>query len=106
MIAVAFCAAALAATAGSDLEAKAGRHVLEEYERVGRSAPVSDPKLTAAARAVAKEAVNTSAADAADPIALTEWVSSAGGADPVLSCAPLGSPLGVAFPRPVVYSTR
>lgn len=71
-------------TASSELaeaEAKAMLHIRQSFERVGRSSPVSDPALTQAARALAREAlIGTVQAAGGTRIALA--VSEAGGWDP------------------------
>src|SRR5688500_16576795 len=72
----------LAALPPQELESKAARHVALEYERVGRQTPVRDPALDAAARSLAKEAVASSAADAADMLTLAEALSIANAHDP------------------------
>lgn len=66
----------------TDLEHQAGSQIVREYERIGRSAPAYDPALSQAARSLARDALVSSAADAADVLAITERVSQAGAADP------------------------
>ncbi|MHB8875513.1 MAG: CAP domain-containing protein, partial [Myxococcaceae bacterium] len=75
-------ALALASTP-AELEARASRHLLLEFERVGRAAPAPDPALTRAARALAAHTLATSAAEAADLLVLTQAVSDASGFDPI-----------------------
>ena len=74
--------AALTAVAPADLEAAAARQVLLRYERVGRRTPVRDEALSAAARALAKRALASSAKAASELVPLTEAVSFADGWDP------------------------
>ncbi|HEX8824855.1 MAG TPA: CAP domain-containing protein [Archangium sp.] len=76
--------ALLAATplTASSLEQQAGRHVLQEFERVGRRSPQVDPALTEAARKLAREALDESPSGAVELLALTEAISTAGGTDP------------------------
>ncbi len=64
------------------LEAQASRRVVQEFERVGRTAPSLDPALQRAARTVARNALATSAAEAAELLNLAEAVSAADGCDP------------------------
>lgn len=65
----------------ADAEAKAMLHLRQTFERVGRSAPVSDPALTQAARTLAREALVTTA-QAASGARIGLAVSEAGGWDP------------------------
>jgi uncharacterized protein YkwD len=65
----------------ADAEAKAMLHVRQTFERIGRSAPVSDPALTQAARTLAREAL-VSTAEAASGTRIGLAVSEAGGWDP------------------------
>lgn len=76
--------ALLAATplSASSLEQQAGRHLLQEFERVGRRAPQVDPALSQAARKLARDALDTSPSGAVELLALTEAVSTAGATDP------------------------
>jgi uncharacterized protein YkwD len=78
----AFLAAAPAAPGPRDMEAEADRHVVREFERVGRRAPVRDATLSAAARRLAHEALTEYTTGAPGLFTLTEAVSDAGGADP------------------------
>jgi uncharacterized protein YkwD len=65
----------------ADAEARALLHLRQSFERVGRSSPVSDPALTQAARALAREAlIGTAQAAGGTRIGLA--VSEAGGWDP------------------------
>ncbi|ATB38793.1 hypothetical protein CYFUS_004228 [Cystobacter fuscus] len=65
-----------------DMEERTARHVLQEFERVGRRSPQVDPALTEAARVLARRALDDSPAGAVEEPALTEAISDAGGADP------------------------
>jgi uncharacterized protein YkwD len=65
----------------ADAEARAMLHVRQSFERVGRSAPVPDPALTQAARALAREALLAST-PAATGARIAQAVSDAGGWDP------------------------
>ena len=62
-------------------EAKAMLHVRQTFERIGRSSPVTDPALNQAARALAREALLTTA-EAASGARIGLAVSEAGGWDP------------------------
>jgi uncharacterized protein YkwD len=67
----------------ASMEEQAAQHVLREFERVGRRAPVRDPALTEAARRLAREALGPQMATGAPDLhSLTLAVSDAGGADP------------------------
>jgi uncharacterized protein YkwD len=66
----------------SDLEEKAGRYVSEQFGRVGRTAPQLDPKLSAAARSLAKKALERGVAEAVKMPSVSEAVSKAEGSDP------------------------
>jgi uncharacterized protein YkwD len=66
----------------ADLERKAARHVVGEYERIGRAAPQADQALYQAARVLAERALQTSASKVADALSVNEAVSNAGGSDP------------------------
>ncbi|HYH95923.1 MAG TPA: CAP domain-containing protein, partial [Hyalangium sp.] len=67
----------------ASMEAQAAQHVLREFERVGRRAPVQDPALTEAARRLAREALGPQMPTGAPDLhSLTLAVSDAGGADP------------------------
>ncbi len=74
-------AALFVLTAGAltpaEAESKASLHVTREFERVGRAAPLADPRLAAAAKALAEHAVATSASEAADLRRVTEQISAA-----------------------------
>lgn len=65
----------------SDLERQATRHIIEQFERVGRTAPASDPALTKAARILAEQTLQTSASEAADVLSVSAAVSDAEGYD-------------------------
>jgi uncharacterized protein YkwD len=65
----------------ADAEARAVLHVRQTFERIGRSSPVSDPTLTQAARALAREAL-LGTAEAANGTSIALAVSEAGGWDP------------------------
>ncbi len=75
-------ALALLSASASDLERQATRHVVEQFERVGRAAPVSDPALAKAAHLLAEQALQTSAAEAADVLTVSAAISDAEGYDP------------------------
>ena len=66
----------------SDLEEKAGKYVTEQFGRVGRTPPQVDPKLSAAARSLAKKALERGAAEAVKMSSVSEAVSKAEGSDP------------------------
>jgi uncharacterized protein YkwD len=66
----------------SDLEKQAAHHLGQEFERVGRSAPAIDESLTRAARALAQEAIETSATEAANVYSVSQALSEADGYDP------------------------
>ncbi len=72
--------AALAVTPAEG-EAKLLINVRETFERVGRSAPKPDTPLEDAAKRLAREAANTSAARAGEMLRMTEAISMAGGHD-------------------------
>jgi len=64
------------------MERSAARHVSREFERVGRRVPEEDPKLSTAARRLAREALTEYTTGAPGLLALTRAVSDAGAADP------------------------
>jgi uncharacterized protein YkwD len=65
------------------MERQAATHVLREFERVGRRAPVQDPALTEAARRLAREALGPHLPTGAPDLhSLTLAVSDSGAADP------------------------
>jgi uncharacterized protein YkwD len=65
------------------MEQQAATHVIREFERVGRRAPVQDPALTEAARRLAREALTGNPSSGAPDLhALTLAVSDSGAADP------------------------
>ena len=64
----------------ADAEARAMLHVRQSFERVGRSAPVSDPALSQAARTLAREAL-LATAGAASGTRIGLALSEAGGWD-------------------------
>ncbi|MDY7227922.1 CAP domain-containing protein [Hyalangium rubrum] len=65
------------------MEKQAALHVVREFERVGRRAPVQDKALTEAARRLAREALGPQMPNGAPDLhALTLAVSDSGGADP------------------------
>ena len=66
----------------ADLEQRAARHLGQEFERVGRSTPAIDQSLTRAARALAREALESSATEAANVLSVSQAVSDAEGYDP------------------------
>jgi uncharacterized protein YkwD len=69
--------------APESMEQQAARHVVREFERVGRRAPVQDKALTEAARRLAREALGPQMPSGAPDLhALTMAVSDSGGADP------------------------
>ena len=63
-------------------EQRGARHVLLEFERVGRRSPRIDPALTQAARQLAQGALDKGVSGAVELVAVTEAVSRAGAADP------------------------
>jgi uncharacterized protein YkwD len=67
--------------AAGSLEQSATSTVRQRFETAGRRLPADDAKLNAAARALAKVALERSVSDAAGLMAVTEAVSSAGGWD-------------------------
>ncbi|GEL70907.1 CAP domain-containing protein [Myxococcus virescens] len=73
---------AAAPPASAGMERSAAQHVSREFERVGRRAPVEDPKLTNAARRLAHEALTEYTTGAPGLFTLTSAVSDAGAADP------------------------
>ncbi len=77
-----FAVSALLSVSSPDLEQRAARHVAHEFERVGRSAPAMDESLSKAARALAQEALDTSATEAANVLSVSQAVSDADGYDP------------------------
>lgn len=82
MLALALSVLLAASPSPTAMEQQASRHVLQEFERVGRRVPQADPSLTQAARRLAREALDDSPSGAVELLALTEAVSDAGGADP------------------------
>lgn len=66
----------------SDFEEKAGKYVSEQFGRLGRTPPQLDPKLSAAARTLAKKALERSAAEAVKMSSVSDAVSKAEGSDP------------------------
>lgn len=82
-----------------EMEQKAAAHLVQEFERIGRHAPEIDPILSEAARKLADDAIDNGAHDAAsDVLAISGFVSDAGGADPtprvvVIRASPPGSAL-------------
>ncbi len=65
------------------MEQQAAQHVVREFERVGRRAPVQDKVLTEAARRLAREALGPQMPSGAPDLhSLTMAVSDSGGADP------------------------
>jgi len=96
----------LLAVAGqsASMEQEASRFIVQQYERVGRANPTNDANLSKAARALAQQALDSSAADAAEVSNLTAVVSEAGGTDPtpralVLRGSPRGEPLKALLKR-------
>ncbi len=71
----------LAVTA-PEASGRAYQHVVQQFEAVGRKAPALDPRLSAAAEALARNAVRTSVTEAADLRVVTEEVSWADAYDP------------------------
>ena len=74
--------ASLGGISPGNIETRATRHILQEFERVGRNAPQEDPALSQAARALAKEAVQMGAAHAAEMSAINDAISNADAFDP------------------------
>lgn len=86
------------------IETEAQRFVVQQYERVGRANPTNDSNLSRAARALAHQAMDSSAADAAEVSNLTAVVSEAGATDPtpralVLRGSPRSEPLRALLER-------
>jgi uncharacterized protein YkwD len=73
---------AVVSLSSSDLEQNAARHLSQEFERVGRSIPTVDESLTRAARALARETLETNATEAANVLSVSQAVSDAEGYDP------------------------
>jgi uncharacterized protein YkwD len=74
---------AAAPLTSESMEQRAAQHVLREFERVGRRAPVQDPSLMEAARRLARESLGPQLPTGAPDLhSLTLAVSDAGGADP------------------------
>ncbi|MCP3100409.1 CAP domain-containing protein [Myxococcus sp. K15C18031901] len=69
-------------TPAETMERKAAEHVVREFERVGRRAPMEDAPLGAAARRLAREAASGAITGAPDLFTLTEAISDSGAADP------------------------
>ncbi|MBL8958153.1 MAG: CAP domain-containing protein [Myxococcaceae bacterium] len=93
-----------AAAPSASMETEAQRFIGEQYERVGRSNPTNDSSLSKAARVLAQQALDSSAADAAEVSNLTAVVSEAGATDPtpralVLRGSPRGEPLKALLKR-------
>ena len=84
MLALTFTAlVATAALTPQSMEQQATQHVLREFERVGRRAPVQDPGLTQAARRLARESLGPRLPTGAPDLhSLTLAISDSGGADP------------------------
>jgi uncharacterized protein YkwD len=82
MLALALSVLLAATSTPAAMEEQATRHVLQEFERVGRRNPQADPTLTQAARTLARRALDDSASRAVELLSRTEAVSDAGGADP------------------------
>lgn len=70
-----------AVLAASSLEQSATAAVRERFELAGRTLPADDPRLSDAARSLARRALERSASDAAGLLAVTDAVSVAGGWD-------------------------
>lgn len=65
------------------MEQQAAQHVLREFERVGRRAPMQDPALTEAARRLAREALSSrNPTGVPDLHSLTLAISDSGATDP------------------------
>ena len=93
-----------AATATGTPDQQAARFVVHEFERVGRANPQPDAALNKAAQTLAQQALETSAADAAELTNLTLALSLAGGWDAtpralVLRGTPLEEPLNSLLQR-------
>ncbi|WP_338866540.1 CAP domain-containing protein [Myxococcus stipitatus] len=69
-------------TPAEQMEQQAAQHVVREFERVGRRAPIEDTPLNAAARRLAQEALTGGFTGAPDLFTLTEAISDSGAADP------------------------
>jgi len=66
----------------SEMEQRAAHHLARDFERVGRSAPALDHSLSGAARTLARQAVEKSAKEAVNAVAVSQAVSDANGYDP------------------------
>jgi uncharacterized protein YkwD len=73
---------ALLSLSSADLEQRAANHIAHEFERVGRSTPAIDQSLSKAARALAQQALEASANEAANVLSVSQAVSDADGYDP------------------------
>jgi uncharacterized protein YkwD len=98
MIHAVVLATTLSALSPAGIEDAAARTVALAYERSGRRTPARDPSLSAAARALAADALQTRAQAAAELVPLTEAVSFADGWDPsprvlVVKGSPIDEPL-------------
>ncbi len=84
MLALTFTALlATASLTPASMEQQATQHVLREFERVGRRAPVQDPALMQAARRLARESLGPHMPTGAPDLhSLTLAISDSGGADP------------------------
>lgn len=87
--------AAITALTPAETAERGVQHVRREFERIGRSAPEQDEVLTRAAQALAREALEKTADEAADLLAISQVVSDAGGFDPtpravVVRATPVG----------------
>ncbi len=82
LLAAALLGTSSPSASGSELEDRAYRTVVAEFERVGRRTPARDAVLSRAARELAQVALEQNARAAADLVTLTEAVSDAGGHDP------------------------
>lgn len=98
MILAAVLCATLSTVSPEGIEDAAARTMGLAYERAGRRTPTRDGPLSAAARALAKEALDAPAQAVAELVPLTEAVSLAGGWEPsprilVVKGAPIDEPL-------------
>ena len=97
-------AALLSAPPAAVLEDQAAHHVVQQYEQIGRSAPTLDSALSRAARSLAEHALDTSAAEAGEPLVITAAVSDARAHDPspravIIKGSPIEEPFRSLYAR-------
>jgi uncharacterized protein YkwD len=81
-LALQLAVSAVISLSSPEMERQAAHHLTEQFERVGRAVPVLDESLTRAARTLAKDALQTSAKEAANVLSVSQAVSDAEGYDP------------------------